>query len=163
MAQDEKKTTTPGYYLSSWAHESLEDMKAWERRQIDRMQREMELERARKIIDQYTAIRDNQIEPEWAKKLREQREAETAPQSPAPATEPQGKKKTSAWVGDAICQMLKDKEISADIKITHLAEKLEERMAKAADKDRSIRAVSARYIKNELPGWGYWPLSKIKI
>jgi hypothetical protein len=52
-------------------------------------------------------------------------------------------------------------EIPTGIKITHFAQKLAKRMAEAACVVPSIRPVTWQYIKNELPGWGLWPISKI--
>ena len=36
-------------------------------------------------------------------------------------------------------------------------------MGKAADSNKSIRAVKWGYIKNNLREWGLWPVSSIKI
>jgi hypothetical protein len=43
-----------------------------------------------------------------------------------------------------------------------LAKLLAGQMKEAVKTDESLRPVEWRHIKNELPGWGLWPVSLIK-
>jgi hypothetical protein len=52
-------------------------------------------------------------------------------------------------------------EIPEGVRITDFAKRLEARMKTAAKTDASLRAVTWRYIKNQLPAWDLWPVSKI--
>jgi hypothetical protein len=66
---------------------------------------------------------------------------------------------TQSWIEVEISQMKADGTIPA--KITDFAKALEGRMETAAGLNRSIRPVSWRYIKNQLPVWGFWPIDRI--
>jgi hypothetical protein len=66
---------------------------------------------------------------------------------------------TKSWIEAEIRQMKADGEIPA--KITDFAMVLETRMETAAGLNRSIRPVSWRHIKNQLPLWGFWPIDRI--
>ena len=47
-------------------------------------------------------------------------------------------------------------------KITDFARELESRMRKAAARDKSLRPIKLRSIKNRLRDWGLWPATSIK-
>jgi hypothetical protein len=69
---------------------------------------------------------------------------------------------TAVWIAAEAKRMKRDGEIGEGTRITDFAKLLEKRMRKAADANRSLRAVGWRYIKNQLPVWDLWPISSIK-
>jgi hypothetical protein len=69
---------------------------------------------------------------------------------------------TQDWIVNDIKIMKTDGVIPVDIRISKFARILAKRMDKAAQAGKVRRSVSWRYIKNELPGWGLWPVNKIK-
>jgi hypothetical protein len=71
--------------------------------------------------------------------------------------------KTKPWITNEAVQMKRDGKIPAGIGISDLAREFERRMRDAAKTDRSVRPVGWKHIKNHLPEWGLWPVSKIKI
>jgi hypothetical protein len=90
---------------------------------------------------------------------------QTRPALPRPAEGDEKKtldSATAAWAAGEASRMKKAGEIPPDIRITNFAQKLADRMKKAAEKDRSIRPVGKGHIKNMLPKWGLWPISLIK-
>ena len=70
---------------------------------------------------------------------------------------------TKAWVTAEVVKMKKDKEIPEDIRKSDLARLLEVRMRTAAKTNESLRPVGAGHIRNELSGWGLWPVTAVKI
>ncbi len=82
----------------------------------------------------------------------------------APALETLATKKTptSSWVSAEARRMKDAGEISEPIRITDFARLLRARMRDAAKTNASVRLVTWQHIKNELPGWGLWPISLIK-
>ena len=121
-----------------------------------------ELAAARKKIDRYIAIRDSQIAPPWKEGKNETPHTHAGTKTTDPAAQNNASNTaTKTWITNEAQQMKEVGEIPAGIKITHFAQQLEKRMAKANRNDPSIRGVSWRYIKNELPGWGLWPISQI--
>jgi hypothetical protein len=79
---------------------------------------------------------------------------------------------TAVWVAAEARRMKAAGEIDIRIRITDFAHELERRMGiaamkkatmkKAAEKKPSLRPVGWRHIKNMLPHWGLWPVSRIK-
>ena len=69
---------------------------------------------------------------------------------------------TKTWIAAEARRMKAAGEIPPDIRITDFARELECRMEKAPEKDRSLRPVGWRHIKNMLPRWGLWPVSCIE-
>jgi hypothetical protein len=116
---------------------------------------------AQKTIRRYIAIRDNQTPPPWVASKTEMPNSRTSTESNSPATVSETKTATNKWVTDEAQRMKAADEIPTEIKITHFAQQLAGRMAAAACNDPSIRPVTWRYIKNELPSWDLWPISKI--
>ncbi|UGX91738.1 hypothetical protein G6321_00039245 [Bradyrhizobium barranii subsp. barranii] len=69
----------------------------------------------------------------------------------------------AAWITAEVRQMNATGEIPADIKITDLARRIEQRMADAAKRDPlSLRAIKWKSIRNQLVEWGLWPVTLIK-
>lgn len=69
----------------------------------------------------------------------------------------------AAWITGEVRRMKAAGEIPADIKITDLAHKIEQRMADAAKRDPlSLRAIKWKSIRNQLVEWGLWPVTLIK-
>jgi hypothetical protein len=123
-------------------------------------ERNRQLDAARREIDAYIAVRDSQTRPPWVDASRQQT---TAIETPTFAVERQektarGRTATVDWITGAAKKMKDAGEISAEIRITDLARKLAERMAQAAEADRSIRPVTWRYLRNMLCSWGLWPI-----
>jgi hypothetical protein len=85
--------------------------------------------------------------------------ADVAPMEQSAPAEVHGAK---VWIVAEARRMKAAGEIPPDIRITALSRALACRMQKAAEKDRSIRPVGWRHIKNMLPDWGLWPVSRIK-
>ena len=83
----------------------------------------------------------------------------TEPKLPVSAVSAEHSTTTKGWVEGEVRQMKADGEIPS--RITDFAKALEARMQTAALLDRSIRPVSWRYIKNQLPVWGLWPIDRI--
>jgi hypothetical protein len=142
MAQDEKKPTTVVELKAVGLTVGAKDR--------DPPRWAEELLRGQKLLWGLAAWAFRQDDPE-------------VPSAQSTAIESDPRMKTKTWVRDDVCRMMRVGEIPADIKITDLAKTLAKRMERAAENDRSIRIVSWRYIKNELPGWGLWPLNKIKV
>jgi hypothetical protein len=69
---------------------------------------------------------------------------------------------TVSWITAEAKRLKAAGKISELIHITDFAKLLEAQMRKAAKTDSSVRWVKWQYIKNELPGWGLWPISLIK-
>jgi hypothetical protein len=68
----------------------------------------------------------------------------------------------TSWVRAEAQRLKAAGKIPKGIHITDLAKLLATQMSKAARTDPSIRPVGWKHIKNELPGWGLWPISLIK-
>ena len=66
------------------------------------------------------------------------------------------------WITVDIKNMKAEGELPEGIRITTLAKALEKRMAAAVKAGHISHTVTWQHIKNELPSWGLWPLSKIK-
>jgi hypothetical protein len=114
---------------------------------------------AQKKMGRYIAIRDGQVPPPWVASNAETPNSRASIESNSPATVNKTKTATKTWITDEAQRMKAAGEIPAEIKITPFAKLLADRMAA----DPSIHAVTWRYIKNELPIWDLWPISKIKI
>jgi hypothetical protein len=67
---------------------------------------------------------------------------------------------TKEWVMAEAKRMKAAREIPD--RISNFARELGRRMKAAAKENDSIKPVEWPHIKNELPGWGLWPSSKIK-
>jgi hypothetical protein len=124
------------------------------------VEQEIERAKARETLDRAVAIRDNQIPPRWAKKLlRELASRIETPSQPVSTAPAEQSTTTKSRIEAEIRQMKTDGKIPA--KVTDFAKALKGRMETAARLNRSIRPVSWRYIKNQLPGWGFWPIDRI--
>jgi hypothetical protein len=71
-------------------------------------------------------------------------------------------KSTAEWIEDDIKNLKTEGKLRNNIKITELAQTLANRMPAAVKAGHIHHKVGWRHIKNELPGRGLWPLSKIK-
>jgi hypothetical protein len=89
-------------------------------------------------------------------------EKTSPPATPEIEDEDGTKINTKTWITTETRRMKADGQIPADISITDLAKKLAQRMEKAARSNQRIYPVRWGHIKNELPGWGLWPINKIK-
>jgi hypothetical protein len=68
---------------------------------------------------------------------------------------------TKVWIAEKAGKLKGAGKIPADIRITALAKMLEGELCEAHKVDHSIKTVGWRHIKNMLPTWGLWPVSKI--
>jgi hypothetical protein len=66
---------------------------------------------------------------------------------------------TKTWIAAEFKRMKPDE---IPLRISDFARELAKRMRKAAKTDSSVHPVTWQHIKNQLPGWGLWPISSIK-
>jgi hypothetical protein len=67
-----------------------------------------------------------------------------------------------AWMAVEAKRMKDANEIPSKIRISEFARELEQRMARAAASDKSVRPIKAKSIENMLRDWGLWPIASIK-
>jgi hypothetical protein len=91
----------------------------------------------------------------------EQLRALLRPEEPREREEVQ-EAKSAEWIAADAKKMKAENKIPPDIRISKFARDLEGRMRKAAERNKSLRPIGWRSIKNRLPEWGLWPVTSIK-
>jgi hypothetical protein len=117
-------------------------------------------ERARKeraAIDRYIAIRDNQLEPPWLRKLLQ--DVDSLKSRVSTIEEETFSTKTRvAQEARRIKKECAEKKGVAPTSAKAFAKQIVARL----DKDPSVKKkIGAEYLRIHLPSWGFWPMSEI--